>query len=599
MRTKLGLALAASTLALTFAPSSGALAADGSSADQWADNAASSTATNNSTTNQDATQSQSSSGSCAYGCGGAGQAQFLSQNADTQQSAASEADADQNGVNANVPVTIGGKDVGGGDSSATQDLYNAADSTAKNTSTTNQDADQSQKADSDCKVGCGGSGQAQFASQDADTKQSAKSDADADQNGVNANVPVTIGGGKVGGGDSSADQKLTNKADSKASNTSTTYQDADQSQKAYSDCKVGCGGSGQAQKLDQDADTHQKAKSEADAKQNGVNANVPVTIGGKDVHGGDSSAKQDLYNAADSKASNTSTTHQDADQSQKAYSDCKVGCGGSGQAQKLDQDADTHQWADSDADAKQNGVNANVPVTIGGWDTHGGDSSADQKLANTADSKASNTSTTYQHADQSQEADSDCKVGCGGAGQFQGLSQDADTHQSAKSEADADQHGVNANVPVTIGGKDAHGGDSSASQYAANSATSSASNVSTTNQSANQAQSGGSGAGQAQFAAQSADTWQDADASAIAGQTTFNANAPVVVSITVHNTVIHHAPPAAPAPHACDCDHAKADHAKGDHAKKAKQPKKARRAKKNRKGKDRVGYSRRHVARLR
>jgi hypothetical protein len=513
MRTKLGLALAASTLALTFAPSSGALAADGSSADQWADNAASSTATNNSTTNQDATQSQSSSGSCAYGCGGAGQAQFLSQNADTQQSAASEADAYQNGVNANVPVTIGGKDVGGGDSSATQDLYNAADSTAKNTSTTNQDADQSQKADSDCKVGCGGSGQAQFASQDADTKQSAKSDADADQNGVNANVPVTIGGGKVGGGDSSADQKLTNKADSKASNTSTTY--------------------------------------------------------------------------------------QDADQSQKAYSDCKVGCGGSGQAQKLDQDADTHQWADSDADAKQNGVNANVPVTIGGWDTHGGDSSADQKLANTADSKASNTSTTYQHADQSQEAGSDCKVGCGGAGQFQGLSQDADTHQSAKSEADADQHGVNANVPVTIGGKDAHGGDSSASQNAANSATSSASNVSTTNQSANQAQSGGSGAGQAQFAAQSADTWQDADASAIAGQTTFNANAPVVVSITVHNTVIHHAPPAAPAPHACDCDHAKADHAKGDHAKKAKQPKKARRAKKNRKGKDRVGYSRRHVARLR
>jgi hypothetical protein len=113
-------------------------------------------------------------------------------------------------------------------------------------------------------------------------------------------------------------------------------------------------------------------------------------------------------------------------------------------------DAYTNQKADSEANADQNGVNANVPVLIGGKDMHGGDSAATQDAANTATSSASNTSTTDQYADQSQSADSHCLAGCGGAGQAQNLDQSADTRQDARSTAIAGQTNVNANVPVTI-----------------------------------------------------------------------------------------------------------------------------------------------------
>jgi hypothetical protein len=102
---------------------------------------------------------------------------------------------------------------------------------------------------------------------------------------VNANVPVSIAGGKVYGGNSSATQNLDNKAKSKATNDATTNQGAKQNQESSSKCDWGCGGSGQFQKLDQNANTEQKAKSEANAYQNGVNANVPVSIGGGDVSG--------------------------------------------------------------------------------------------------------------------------------------------------------------------------------------------------------------------------------------------------------------------------------------------------------------------------
>ena len=159
-------------------------------------------------------------------------------------------------------------------------------------------------------------------------------------------MPISIGGGKSsGGGDNSAEQKLDNKADSDASNKAWTEQNAGQTQDASSsDCKYGCGGSGQSQKLDQDADTKQKAESKAKAEQDAVNANVPISIGGgrdeygkKDDHGkkddeqrssprrtstaykgGDNSAEQKLDNKADSDASNKAWTEQNAGQTQDA-----------------------------------------------------------------------------------------------------------------------------------------------------------------------------------------------------------------------------------------------------------------------------------------
>jgi hypothetical protein len=359
MRAKL-IALGAVVAALGIGPVGTAFAAD-----QTATNGATSGSSNSSSTTQGAGQSQSSSSGCDFGCGGSGQAQALIQNAETQQAAFSEANADQTGVNANVPVTISAGDVNAGDNSASQHLDNAANSNASNESTTEQGAGQSQESSSSCGAGCGGSGQAQFLVQDAQTKQIAGSKANANQTGVNANVPVTISTGDVHAGNNSADQHLSNEANSDASNTSDTTQGAGQKQSSSSDCKYGCGGSGQAQKLGQFAETWQAAFSKADADQTGVNANVPVTISAGDVSGGSNSATQHADNNATSYASNDSTTDQGAGQKQTADgSYCKGGCGGSGQAQELKQDAHTWQKSWSHANAWQELENANSPVTV-------------------------------------------------------------------------------------------------------------------------------------------------------------------------------------------------------------------------------------------
>ena len=62
---------------------------------------------------QNNNQNQSSSSNCTMGCGGAGQAQMSGQSSNTEQSASSTANATQNAINANVPVSIGGSLVGG------------------------------------------------------------------------------------------------------------------------------------------------------------------------------------------------------------------------------------------------------------------------------------------------------------------------------------------------------------------------------------------------------------------------------------------------------------------------------------------------------
>ena len=156
---------------------------------------------------------------------------------------------------------------------------------------------------------------------------------------------------------------------------------------------------GQAQKVGQNAVTAQNAKADADAKQNAVNGNSPVTIAGGSVVGGSSSANQTASNAAKALAGNAAATKQTANATQVGgSSSCKAGCGGAGQFQAVGQNAVTKQNAKADADAKQNAVNANVPVTIAGGDVFGGSSSANQTASNTAGSLSFNLGKTLQQA---------------------------------------------------------------------------------------------------------------------------------------------------------------------------------------------------------
>ena len=125
----------------------GSITSGSNSADQTATNGATSgPAVNEADTTQENTQTQEGgSSSCVIGCGGNGQAQLNCQGALTGQYANSSAEADQNAVNANVPVNIAGGSITGGDNSADQTATNEATSDAAvNGSTTTQSGEQSQ-----------------------------------------------------------------------------------------------------------------------------------------------------------------------------------------------------------------------------------------------------------------------------------------------------------------------------------------------------------------------------------------------------------------------------------------------------------------------
>jgi hypothetical protein len=377
-----------------------------SSANQAASNAATSSATNASATLQAAHVSQTGgSSSCKAGCGGSGQFQAVGQSANTHQDANSNANANQNAVNANAPVSIAGGNISGGSSSANQNASNAATSSATNASLTGQAAGVSQTGGgSSCLAGCGGSGQFQAVGQWANTEQNAHSGAKSDQNAVNANVPVSIAGGNISGGTSSANQAASNTATSSSTNASLTGQLAHVSQTGGgASCLAGCGGGGQFQAVGQWANTEQNAHSYANGNQNAVNANVPVSIAGGNISGGTSSANQAASNAATSSALNASGTLQGAAVSQTGgKSSCLLGCGGSGQFQAVGQWANTEQTAHSAANAYQNAVNGNAPVSIAGGNISGGSSSANQAASNAANSWAKNLSLTIQLASVSQ-----------------------------------------------------------------------------------------------------------------------------------------------------------------------------------------------------
>src|SRR6266542_6871636 len=309
------------------------------------------------------------------------------QSASTDQGAAGIAASHQNAVNSNTPVSIAGGNVTSGPSEANQTATSKADADVSNKAKTDQDQTLSQNiGGSGCYAGCGGAGGFQAGIQDAQTQQAAVGIAKSDQNAVNANVTVSISGGKVTSGPSSATQTASSKADADVSNKAKTDQDQTQTQNiGGSGCYAGCGGAGGFQAGVQNAETNQWALGIAKSDQNAVNANVPVSIAGGNVNSGPSSANQTATSKADADVSNKAKTDQDQTLTQNiGGGSCKAGCGGAGGFQLGVQKAETNQWALGIAKSDQNAVNSNTPVSIAGGNIASGPSAATQ----TATSKA-------------------------------------------------------------------------------------------------------------------------------------------------------------------------------------------------------------------
>jgi hypothetical protein len=459
-----------------------------SSATQTATSDANADVSNKAKTDQDQTLDQNVGGSgCYAGCGGAGGFQAGIQDAQTQQTAIGIAKSDQNAVNANVPVSIAGGNVSSGPSSATQTADSNANADVSNKAKTDQDQTQTQNVGGgSCKAGCGGAGGFQAGIQKSDTQQAAIGIAKSDQNAVNANVPVSIAGGNVSSGPSSATQTASSNATTDVSNKAKTDQDQTLTQNiGGSSCYAGCGGAGGFQLGVQKAETNQWALGVAKSDQNAVNANVPVSIAGGDVRSGSSSATQTATSNANADVSNKAKTDQDQTLSQNigGSHSCKAGCGGAGGFQLGVQKAETNQWALGVAKSDQNAVNGNAPVAIAGGNISSGPSSATQTATSSATTDVSNKAKTDQDQTLTQDiGGSSCHVGCGGAGGFQAGVQLAETNQWALGIAKSDQNAVNSNTPHSVAGGNIYDGSSSATQTATSSAETDVANKAKTDQ---------------------------------------------------------------------------------------------------------------------
>jgi len=523
------------------------------------------------------------SASCKAGCGGAGGFQAGVQNAKTNQLAAGGSKSDQNAVNANVPVSIAGGNVTSGPSSATQTANSTATTDVSNDAETHQHQSQNQNiGGSSCYAGCGGAGGFQLGVQNAETNQAAVGGAVSKQNAVNANVPVSIAGGNVNSGPSTATQNATSNATTTVSNDATTDQDQHLNQNiGGGSCKLGCGGAGGFQAGIQNAQTNQLALGGAKSDQNAVNANVPVNVAGHDVTSGPSTAAQTASSSATTNVSNTANTHQDQGLCQNiggsssgsgcdkgrdgvilggadsGKDGCYAGCGGAGGFQAGVQNAETNQLALGLADSKQNAVNSNTPVSIAGGNVNSGPSTATQNATSNATANVSNDATTHQDQGLCQNIDSSasgcggrviiirnggdsrdgkdgCYAGCGGPGGFQLGVQNSKTNQGALGLAFSNQNAVNGNAPVSIAGRNISSGPSSATQNATSNATANVSNTAETHQGQWLTQNiGGSGcyvgcggAGGFQLGLQNAETNQGAFGLALSNQNAVNSNAP-------------------------------------------------------------------------
>jgi hypothetical protein len=539
----------------------GNVASGPSSASQTATSSAVTDVSNKAKTDQDQHLSQNIGGNsgCYAGCGGAGGFQAGVQNADTNQLAAGAALSHQNAVNANVPVSIAGGNVNSGPSSATQTASSSASTDVSNKAKTDQDQSLHQNiGGGSCLAGCGGAGGFQAGIQDAQTNQLAVGIAKSDQNAVNANVPVSIAGGNVASGPSSASQTATSNASADVSNRAKTDQDQHLSQNiGGGSCLAGCGGPGGFQAGVQNAETNQAALGIGSSNQNAVNANVPVSIAGGNVTSGPSSASQTASSNASADVSNKAKTDQDQSLQQNVgdrwcgcdgrdmKTQCVAGCGGAGGFQLGVQKADTNQVALGAAFSNQNAVNSNTPASVAGGDIASGPSSASQTATSNAITDVSNRAKTDEDQHLSQNiGGGSCLAGCGGPGGFQLGAQVAETNQWAAGAAFSNQNAVNGNAPSSVAGGNIASGPSSATQTATSNAYTDVSNKARTDQDQGLNQdiggkdcgcskdghdglsAGSGGAGGFQAGIQAAETNQWALGISKSDQNAVNANAP-------------------------------------------------------------------------
>ena len=439
--------------------------------------------------------------------------QAVDQVAGSQQTASSDANATQVAPsNRNVSVRIGSS---GDNGNVTQTNAAGALALAGNANQTGQSATQTQS----------GAG-TQAAGQAAANTQDATANAGATQiKPSNENISVRI---HSPGDDGDVEQTNAAAAGAAAGNANGTAQAADQSQS----------GGGGEQGVLQQAANKQTAKADADATQiKPSNRNISVRIGSSGDNG---DVKQTNAALAGALAGNANGTDQSATQSQGGGDAAKCGCGHGGDGvQAVGQFADSKQYADADAKAKQiKPTNENTSVRIG---SHGDDGDVTQTNVAGALGVALNENATQQTADQSQGgAPSSAKCGCyGGGSGVQAVGQFADSHQGAKADAETTQIApTNANVPVRIGSP---GGSGDVSQTNAALSGALAGNLNYTSQSTSQSQAGGGGvqavdqeAGNKQWADADADTFQ-------AGAK--NLNAPLNIG-SGHGDMSK-----------CDCDH--------------------------------------------
>jgi hypothetical protein len=264
-------------------------------------------------------------------------------------------------------------------------------------------------------AGCGGAGGFQAGIQDAQTQQFAVGVAKSDQNAVNGNAPVSVAGGDVWSGPSTASQAASSTATTNVSNDAETHQDQTLNQNiGGSSCVAGCGGAGGFQLGVQKADTEQGALGVSYSDQNAVNGNAPVAIAGGDVWSGPSTAAQAASSTATTNVSNDAGTHQGQQLNQNLggpamacgcgggdgfehpAGGCSAGCGGNGGFQLGGQFADTTQWAAGFAVSNQNAVNSNAPHSTAGGDIYGGPSDASQMAASNPATGVTNDAWTHQ-----------------------------------------------------------------------------------------------------------------------------------------------------------------------------------------------------------
>jgi hypothetical protein len=239
---------------------------------------------------------------------------------------------------------------------------------------------------------------------------------------VNANVPVSIAGGNVNSGPSTASQTASSSATTDVSNNAKTDQDQTLNQNVGANscgcgprgirtdmsdpkgggsdggCSAGCGGNGGFQVGVQDASTEQLAVGVAKSDQNAVNGNSPTSIAGGNVSSGPSTASQTATSDATADVSNTAKTDQDQTLNQNiGGGSCHAGCGGAGGFQLGVQKADTEQAALGIAKSDQNAVNGNSPTSIAGGNIYAGPSTASQTATSDATTDVSNYAKTRQN----------------------------------------------------------------------------------------------------------------------------------------------------------------------------------------------------------